>query len=104
MKLIFLNIKLLIMSKPKVIYHENIAIDLSKIKAIKLLPWYAGDLKRIKIEFKNRFEYVFNPNTKEFDKEEINDSTELKFDGNEKAKQVLLEFMEIWQNYLDENP
>jgi hypothetical protein len=92
------------MSKPKIIYHEKVAIDISKIIAIRLLPKYAGDTKRIKIEFKARYEYVFNPNTKEFDKEEINDSTELKYDENEKAQKVLLEFMKIWQEYLDENP
>lgn len=92
------------MSKPKIIFHENIAIDLSKIKAIKLLPKYAGDTKRIKIEFVTRCEYVFNPNTKEYNREEVDGSIELKYDENEKAQQVLIEFMKIWQDYLNENP
>ena len=91
------------MNKPKIVYHEKVAIDLSKIKSIKLLPLQHGDTKRIKIEFKARPEYVFNPNTKEYEMENIEDSTELKFTENEKAQQVLNEFIELWQAYLDKS-
>jgi hypothetical protein len=92
------------MNKPKIIYHEKTAIDLSRIKYIKLVPKIVGDTKRVLIQFNTRYEYVFNPNTGVYDKENMDDFVELKYDENEKAQQVLLEFIEIWQDYLDKNP
>ena len=91
------------MNKPTVIYHEKIALDLSKIKCIKLVSKSVRDVNRILIEFKTRYEYVFNPNTGVYDKEKIDDFTELIYPEYDMARMVVIEFKEIWQDFLDEN-
>ncbi|MCX6244658.1 MAG: hypothetical protein NTU98_08135 [Bacteroidetes bacterium] len=91
------------MNKPNIIYHEGIAIDISLVKSIKLVSKSVQDLQRVVIEFKTRYEYVFNPNKGVHEKEKIDDVTELTYDDFGIAQQIVKEFMEIWQDYLDEN-
>lgn len=88
---------------PKIINHAGASIDLSQVKCFILSSFISiGKPNTLKIEFKKRLEYVFNPNTKQYEKEEINDYTEIEFPGYDTARQYTNELEEIWQDYLND--
>ncbi len=91
------------MNKHKVISHAGLAIDLATIKCFKLSPF--SDLEKTNIlivEFKTRYDYIENPITSEFEKQEYNEQTEIKFADYETAKVYKLEWQEIWEDYLNQ--
>jgi len=86
---------------PKVVYHAGASVDLSQIKCFRLTNFEGiGKRNTLTIEFKKRLEYVFNPAIEEYEKEEINDTTEIVFPDWESARQHTEEFQEIWSDYL----
>ena len=88
--------------EPKVIEHAGAIIDLSKVKCFKLNQFTdVGTPNILTIEFKSRIEYVWNPNSTKFEKEVINDKTEIEFPSYDSAKAYSREFEEIWQDYLE---
>ena len=88
---------------PKIISHAGASIDLSQVKSFILCNFASiGKRNTLTIEFKKRLEYVFNPNTKQYEKEEINDLTEIEFPSYESARQHTNELEEIWQDYLND--
>ncbi|MDI9364915.1 MAG: hypothetical protein QM541_08185 [Flavobacterium sp.] len=88
---------------PKVISHAGASIDLSQVKCFVLSNFTGiGKPNTLTIEFKKRLEYVFNPNTKQYEKEEINDTTEIEFPSYATGRQYTNELEEIWQDYLNE--
>ena len=87
--------------EPKIIEHAGVIVDLSKIKCFRLNQFTnIGKQNTLTIEFKTRIEYVWNPNSSQFEKEEIKDFTEIEFPSYETAKLYTKEFEEIWQDYL----
>ncbi len=90
-------------NKPRVIEHAGIAIDLAQVKCFKLSQFDGiGKPNTLTIEFKTRFEYFWNPGTEKFEKEEINEKTEVEFPSWDTAKAYSAELEEIWQSYLEE--
>lgn len=88
--------------QPKVVNHAGISVDLSQVKCFKLSPFSSiNKTNTLVIEFKRRVEYIYNPSTQQYHKEEINDITELEFPDWETAWQYTDELEEIWQSYLD---
>ena len=61
-----------------------------------------GKKNTLTIEFKKRLEYVFNPSTNQYEKEEINDTTEIEFPSWETGREYTKELDELWQYYLNE--
>lgn len=89
--------------EPKVINHAGASIDLSQVKCFKLSSFTGiGKPNTLIIEFKKRVEYVYNPATKQYEKEELNDLTEIEFPSWDTARQYTTELEEIWQDYLNE--
>lgn len=88
--------------EPKVIEHAGVTLDFSKVKCFKLSQFDSiGKPNTLSIEFKTRLEYVWNPNSEKYEKEEINEKTEIEFPSWDSAKAYSREFEEIWQDYLD---
>lgn len=87
---------------PKVINHVGTSIDLSQVKCFKLS--YFSDIGKrntLIVEFKKRIEHVFNPSTNQYEKEELNDTTEIEFPDWETAREYTKELDELWQDYLN---
>ena len=91
------------MNKHKVISSAGLAIDLATIKCFKLLSFSdLGKTNVLIVEFKTRYDYIKNPITGEFEKQEYNEQTEIEFLDYETANAYKLEWQEIWENYLNE--
>lgn len=89
--------------QPKVIHHAGVSIDISQVKCFKLSPFTSdSEIRTLIIEFKKRVEYIYNSQTEQFEKQEINDLIEVEFPDWDIAKQYTNEWEEIWQDYLTE--
>ncbi len=69
------------MSTPKVVSHAGVTLDLAQVKCFKLSPFSEvnDDTEKIVIELKTRVEYIFNPETRKWEKETITDSIRQQF-------------------------
>jgi len=91
------------MNSPRVITHAGLTLNLSQIKCFKLNQFHnIGKQNTLVVEFKKRYDYIQNPDTREFEKQEYNEQTDLEFPNYETAKAYTDEWIEIWQEYLDE--
>jgi len=91
------------MKNHKVISHAGLTIDLATIKCLKLSTFSdLGKTNILVVEFKTRYDYIENPKTGEFEKQEYNEQTEIEFSDYETAKVYRLELDEIWEDYLND--
>lgn len=91
------------MNKPKVVTDGKISINLAEVKCIRVISIRELDIKKaiLVIEFKSRFEYIFNPESGKFEKQEYNDKTEIEFSEYEMATAYQREWENMWQEYLE---
>lgn len=91
------------MNSPRVVTHGGLTLNLKQIKCFILNPFTnIGKQNTLIVEFKKRYDYVEHPKTGEFEKQEYNEQTEMEFADYETAKAYTNEWIEIWQEYLDE--
>jgi hypothetical protein len=85
--------------KPYIVTQNGLTIDLSQVKCFKHIL-YDGD-NTLTVEFKVRYEYLLDPNTGEFVKQEIHDKAEFIYRSYDELIQAILEWKRTWQKYLD---
>ncbi len=87
----------------KLINLKNNVVELNSIKAISLNGYINLEpTNRIKIEFKLRKEYIYNPNIELWELETLTDVLYIDFPDYDTAKVHLDEMFGEWQAYLDE--
>jgi hypothetical protein len=88
------------MQNSKIIIVSGFSIDLSRIKAIRLnTSTTLGPTNVLRVYLNLRYEYIFNPNNKEFEKEAINDVIEIEYVDYNDAQDALESLTEVWQEY-----
>lgn len=91
------------MNSPRLVTHAGLTLNLSQIKCFKLNSFTnVGKSNTLVVEFKTRYDFIQHPETNEFEKQEYNEKTELEFPDYDTAKAYSEEWIEIWQEYLDE--
>lgn len=76
-------------------------VELKNIKSISINGFYNLEpTNRIKIEFKLRKEYVYNPNIESWELETFDDVSYINFPDYETAKVHLEEMTEDWEYFL----
>lgn len=91
------------MNSPRLITHAGLTLNLSKIKCFRLNSFTnIGKQNTLVVEFKTRYDYIQHPKTNEFEKQEYNEQTEIVFPDYDTAKVYTDEWIDIWQDYLDE--
>lgn len=91
-------------TKSKIYQVKDNAVDLSRIKTIKLAIRYSGDKdkKKIVIEYNARIEYLFSSFSQENELQTITDTVEILFDNEAAATNALELLKENWEEYLSE--
>jgi hypothetical protein len=90
------------MQNSKITSISDFKIDLSRIKAIKInTNTTLGPTNVLKIDLNLRYEYVFNPNKKEYEKETISDTVTIEYFNYNQAQEALESLSEEWQEYLN---
>lgn len=91
------------MNSPRVVTHAILTLNHSQVKCFRLSNFSGiGKRNTLTVEFKTRYDYIQHPATGEFEKQEYNETTELEFPDYDTAKEYTDEWIEIWQEYLDE--
>ncbi len=91
------------MKSNKIVTHSGLTLNLSEIKCFKLNPFNSiGKQNTLIVEFKKRYDYLEHPKTGELEKQEYNEQTEVEFPDYETAKVYADEWIDIWQDYLNE--
>jgi hypothetical protein len=92
------------MNKPKIVVNSRIALNLAEVKCIRIISTSELDIKKFLLvfEFKARCSYIFNPESEKYERQEYNEKTEIEFSDFEMAQQYQLEWIDIWQEYLEE--
>lgn len=88
------------MNKAKVIENMGLSIDLSQLKCFRINTGEGPCI--VTVEFKSRQEYVYNPETVEYELQVCSDQTEIEFDGYDSAVMFVEDWNKIWQKYLDD--
>jgi hypothetical protein len=89
------------MNTSKLITHGGVTLNLATIKAIKLST-NTSHRDVIVIEHKTRYDYIKNKATGEYEKQEYNETTEVEYPSYEVAEAYRDEWVDIWQNYLNQ--
>lgn len=92
------------MRTSRVIVHGGVTIDLEMVKCFKVRTYTeVGKSNVLTIEFKtSNTDYVFNPETKEYELHTFNDKTEIEYPSYDSACEYRDEWAEIWRDYLIE--
>ena len=68
------------MNKPNVITYSGVTVDLSKVKCFKVNGFSElGKNNIMIIEFKTYYDFILNPSTGEYEKQEYKDKVEVEF-------------------------
>ena len=87
----------------KLIQLGNQIVDANQILAMGVNSVTSlGPTNQIKITFKARKEYIFNPNTELYELEEFNDILYVDFYDYESAEAHLLEWRDEWEAMMEE--
>ena len=86
------------MKSPKIISHAGLSINLADLKCIKLSIF--GEKNIMTVEFKTRYDFILNPISGEFEKQEYNEKTDVEFPNYDMAIAYIGELEQIWQKYL----
>ena len=90
------------MSQAYLFRHGGLTVDLSKVKSLHVDPYIPrGKSNILKIEYLTRVDFIFNPETKEYERIEIRDFIEHPYADYETAIAYRDEWQEYWQKYLD---
>jgi hypothetical protein len=88
------------MQNSKIIIVSGLSIDLSRIKAIRLnTSSTLGPTNVLKVDLNLKYEYIFNPIRREFEKEAINDMISIEYVDYNDAQDALESLTEVWQEY-----
>ena len=81
------------------------AVPLSQIKSISKNDYFNAEpaTNQVKIEFKMRKEYLFNPNSEEWELETFNDVLLINYPDGDCATENYFQIMETWEEALSEN-
>ena len=91
------------MNSPRLTTHAGLTLNLSQIKCFKLNSFSTiGKKNTLVVEFKTRYGYVEHPETGKFEKQEYNEQTEVEFPDYDTAVAHRDEWVDFWQDYLDE--
>ena len=91
------------MNSPRLATHAGLTLNLSQIKCFKLNGFTSLDKRNILVvEFRTRYDFIQHPETGEFQKQEYNEQAEVEFPDYETATAHRDEWIDIWQEYLDE--
>ncbi len=91
------------MNKAKVISIAGLTVNLAQVKSFHLSNFSSiGKRNTLIVEFKTRHEYIYNPGTKEYEKQEYNDVSEVQFPDWETAREYVKAWEDNWQDYLNE--
>jgi hypothetical protein len=91
------------MNSPRLITHGGLTLNISQVKCFRLSNFSGiGKRNTLTVEFKTRYDYIQNPITGKFEKQEYNETTELEFPDYDTAVVYTDEWIEIWQSYLEE--
>lgn len=92
------------MNIPRIITHAGVTVDLETIKCLKVQVYTkVGKPNVLTIEFKtSNVDYIFNPETEDFELHTFNDKTEIEYSTYDSACAYRDELAEIWQDYLTE--
>ena len=92
------------MLKPEIITHGGITLDVSQIKSFQIDTYNPNKRSHIlRIELKSRYEYLYHPGTKEFEKVFINDFIEHPYADYDTAAVYRDEWQNIWEQCLQES-
>lgn len=88
----------------KIINLNGNVVELDKIKGISHNGYHhvKPETHQVKIEFKTRKEYVFNPGSKEWEMEDFNDVLIIDYPNYDTAVENFYEIMQIWEDALQE--
>ena len=90
------------MSQAYLFSHGGLTIDLSKVKSLHVDSYMPrGKSNILKIEYLTRVDFIFNPETEQYEKIEIQDSIEHPYADYDTAIANRDEWQEYWQQYLD---
>ena len=89
----------------KIINLNGNAVELEKIKAISHNGYHQTkpETNQLKVEFKTRKEYLFNPGSREWELETFNDVLLVNYPDSDTAVDNYLEIMGLWEEALEEN-
>ena len=88
--------------KQKIITHGGITLDLSQIKAFHIDSYSPNNRSHIlKIDLKNKYEFIFNPSTEEYEKVLIEDYIEHSYADFGTAEAYRNEWEDIWTDYIN---
>jgi len=86
----------------KVVQHGGQTVNIANVKNMKLAQFTDSEKNNtIIIEFKTRYEYIYNPNTDKYELIEINDVAEEEFPDWSSASAYFEEWKGVWQYYLE---
>jgi hypothetical protein len=75
----------------------SLSVNLERINCIKVYD------NILLVEYKKRFEYVLNPLSGEYERDEITDIVEMEYPDSGVAKSYKDNFDEMWEEYLLES-
>ncbi|HEX8607669.1 MAG TPA: hypothetical protein VF679_03395 [Pedobacter sp.] len=88
------------MQNSKIIIVSGVSIDLSRIKAIRLnTSSTLGPTNVLKVDLNLKYEYIFNPTLREYEKQAINDVISIEYVDYNDAQDALENLTEVWQEY-----
>ena len=88
-------------NQQKVISYHGLTLNLASVKCFKLpLPIDKSKEVTMVVEFKTRYDFIKNPQTGEWEKQEFNETTEMTFPDYESAKTFRNEWQSFWNEYL----
>lgn len=85
------------MESYKVTTAGDVMFNFADVKCLK-----RNGNESVTVEFKERYIYLLNPKTKEYERIKHNDTTTVYFDQLDDLLEFLADFRLSWQNYLDE--
>ena len=90
------------MKRSKIVSIDGCAVDLSRIKAIRVNSNNTlGPTNTLFIDLNSRLEYVFNPNDQKFEKVKMEDTVEIPYVDYNTARDCMNDLMEHWMDYLE---
>jgi len=85
------------MTSYKISTFGGITLNFTKVKCLK-----RNGNESVTIEFIERYSYLLNPKTNEYERIKHNDTTVVHFEKIDDLLEFISDFSVTWQNYLDE--
>jgi hypothetical protein len=85
------------MESYKVSTAGDVMLNFADVKCLKI-----NSDESVTVEFKERYSFLRNPNTGNYEQIKHNDTTTIHFERNDELSEFLTDFRIYWQNYLEE--